>query len=51
MIFFVYEEVYLEGYRCVRKLYNNFLDGYIILEKDVFKDVDCIKCLLYVVEV
>lgn len=44
-IFFVNEEVYLEGYRCVRKLYNSFLDGNIVLKKVMFKDVNCIKCV------
>lgn len=51
MTFPVHEEAYLEGYRCVRKPYNNLPDGHIILEKDVSKDVDCTKCPSHVVEV
>lgn len=47
----VHEEAYLEGYRCVRKPYNNLPDGHIILKKDVSKDVDCTKCVpVHVVE-
>lgn len=41
-IFYLYGKFYLEGYRCVRKLYNDFLEGYILLMDSMFKEVDCI---------
>lgn len=41
----VHEEAYLEGYRCVRKPYNNLPDGHIVLKKDMSKDVVCTKCV------